>query len=112
MPVRLGNSKLTFYRTQFQQGVFKKMPPQKLEKLLKIPFVSYVVKRKLLRAMGLQDVRFAASGSAPLPVELLEWYQSLGLELLEGYGMTEDFNCTLSLILSDMPGTPNSIHQL
>ena len=77
------------------------MPPQKLEKLLKIPLISYLVKRKLLKALGLQDVRFAGSGSAPMPADLLAWYRSLGLELLEGYGMTEDFNCRLSAILLD-----------
>eukprot|EP00956_Cyclotella_meneghiniana_P019962 scaffold34712_cov66-Cyclotella_meneghiniana.AAC.7 len=71
--------------TKFQQGVFKKMEPAKLEKLLKIPVVSWLVKRKLLKALGLQDVRYAGSGSAPLPSDLLNWYRSLGLELLEGY---------------------------
>ena len=79
--------------TKFQEGVFAKMPPQKLEKLLKTPFVSYVVKRKLLKSLGLDCVRIAASGSAPLPPDLLAWYRNLGLELLEGYGMTENFNC-------------------
>jgi len=91
--------------TKFQQGVFKKMPPAKLEKLLKIPLISYLVKKKLLKALGLQDVRFAGSGSAPLPADLLAWYRSLGLELLEGYGMTEDFNCTLCASLLDAPTT-------
>ena len=69
------------------------MEPEKLDKLLKIPVVSWLVKRKLLKALGLQDVRYAGSGSAPLPPDLLAWYRSLGLELLEGYGMTENFNC-------------------
>jgi len=78
--------------TKFQLGVFKKMPPQKLEKLLKIPILSYLVKKKLLKALGLNHVRYAGSGSAPLPPDLLSWYRSLGLELLEGYGMTENFN--------------------
>lgn len=68
------------------------MPPEKLEKLLKIPVVSYLVKKKLLKALGLDCVRYAGSGSAPLPPDLLSWYQNLGLELLEGYGMTENFN--------------------
>eukprot|EP00956_Cyclotella_meneghiniana_P007766 scaffold10354_cov68-Cyclotella_meneghiniana.AAC.5 len=71
--------------TKFQQGVFKKMEPEKLDKLLMIPVVSWLIKRKLLKALGLQDVRYAGSGSAPLPSELLAWYRSLGLELLEGY---------------------------
>jgi long-chain acyl-CoA synthetase len=78
--------------TKFQQGVFKKMPPEKLEKLLKIPIISYLVKKKLLKALGLDCVRYAGSGSAPLPADLLAWYRNLGLELLEGYGMTENFN--------------------
>ena len=78
--------------TKFQQGVFKKMPPEKLQKLLKIPLISYLVKKKLLKALGLECVRYAGSGSAPLPPDLLSWYRNLGLELLEGYGMTENFN--------------------
>lgn len=90
----LGRAKPTLFLsvprlwTKFQQGVFKKMPPQKLEKLLKIPVLSWLVKRKLLKALGLNCVRYAGSGSAPLPPDLLAWYQNLGLELLEGYGMT------------------------
>lgn len=94
----LGRAKPTLFLsvprlwTKFQQGVFKKMPPQKLQKLLKIPLVSYLVKKKLLKALGLDCVRYAGSGSAPLPPDLLAWYRSLGLELLEGYGMTENFN--------------------
>mmetsp|Transcript_37039 Transcript_37039/g.66673 ORF Transcript_37039/g.66673 Transcript_37039/m.66673 type:complete len:580 (-) Transcript_37039:190-1929(-) len=94
----LGRAKPTLFLsvprlwTKFQQGVFKKMPPAKLQKLLKIPLVSYLVKRKLLKALGLDCVRYAGSGSAPLPPDLLSWYHSLGLELLEGYGMTENFN--------------------
>jgi long-chain acyl-CoA synthetase len=36
-------------------------------------------------------VKRAASGSAPIPAELIEWYRRLGLNLFEGYGMTEDF---------------------
>lgn len=41
--------------------------------------------------MGLDHVRYAASGSAPIPAELIAWYRRLGLELLEGYGMSENF---------------------
>jgi long-subunit acyl-CoA synthetase (AMP-forming) len=36
-------------------------------------------------------VLLAASGSAPIPPELITWYRRLGLNLLEGYSMTEDF---------------------
>ena len=77
--------------TKFQQGVFSKMPPNRLALLLKIPFVRGWIQKKILGNLGLADVRLAASGSAPIPAALLDWYRSLGLELLEGYGMTENF---------------------
>ena len=76
---------------KFQQGVHAKMPPAKLKRMLKIPILSGIVKKKILTSLGLQDVKVAASGSAPIPPELIQWYNNLGLELLEGYGMSEDF---------------------
>jgi long-subunit acyl-CoA synthetase (AMP-forming) len=76
---------------KFQLGVFKKLPPEKLSRLLRIPIINRVIKKKLLTGLGLQNVRLAASGSAPIPPDLIQWYRDLGLELLEGYGMTEDF---------------------
>lgn len=78
--------------TKFQAGVFSKMPEKKVNMLLSIPLLNILIKKKLLKALGLAKVRYAGSGSAPLPEELLAWYRKLGLELLEGYGMTENFN--------------------
>lgn len=78
--------------TKFQLGVNAKMPEKKLNLLLKIPIISSVVKKKVLTTLGLNHCRFAGSGSAPIPAELIAWYRRLGLELLEGYGMTENFN--------------------
>lgn len=77
---------------KFQLGVFSKMPPGKLRFLLKIPFIRGKVRKKILSALGLDAVRFAGSGSAPIPAELIQWYRNLGLELLEGYGLTENFS--------------------
>jgi long-chain acyl-CoA synthetase len=78
--------------TKFQAGVFQKLPEKKLDLLMKIPIIGYLIKRKILKGLGLDCVRFAGSGSAPIPASLVEWYHRLGLELLEGYGMTENFN--------------------
>ena len=47
--------------------------------------------RKVLKGLGLDQVRQAGSASAPIPAELIRWYRRLGLELFEGYAMTEDF---------------------
>jgi len=76
---------------KFQLGVFHKLPPEKLKRLLRIPLLNRVIKKKVLTGLGLQRVRLAASGSAPIPPDLIQWYRDLGLELLEGYGMSEDF---------------------
>jgi long-subunit acyl-CoA synthetase (AMP-forming) len=75
---------------KFQQGVFAKMPPAKLDRLLGIPILGRIVAKKVLKGLGLDAVRQAGSGSAPLPPELIRWYRRLGLKLFEGYGMTED----------------------
>src|SRR5450830_194979 len=75
---------------KFQQGVFAKMAPAKLDRLLGIPILGRIVAKKVLKGLGLDQVRTASSGSAPIPPDLITWYRRLGLKLYEGYGMTED----------------------
>jgi long-subunit acyl-CoA synthetase (AMP-forming) len=75
---------------KFQQGVFAKMPPAKLDRLLSIPIIGGIVARKVRKGLGLDQVIVAGSGSAPIPAELIAWYRRIGLALYEGYGMTED----------------------
>jgi long-subunit acyl-CoA synthetase (AMP-forming) len=75
--------------SQFQSGVFAKVPEDRLARLLKIPIVRALVRRKVLRGLGLLQARVAFYGSAPSPTELIDWYRALGLELVEIYGMTE-----------------------
>ncbi|MFT3804324.1 MAG: AMP-binding protein [Burkholderiaceae bacterium] len=76
---------------KFQLGILQRLPQEKLDALLADPATAAPTRRQLLEQLGLQDARFAVTGSAPLPAAVLEWYHKLGLELLEGYGMTEDF---------------------
>jgi len=59
--------------------------------LLADPATAAATKRQILEQLGLQEVRIALTGSAPLSAAVLKWYRDIGLELLEGYGMTEDF---------------------
>ena len=49
---------------------------------------------ELSAGLGLDAVRYALCGAAPVPDALLKWYQRLGLDLFEVYGMTE--NCGYS----------------
>ncbi|HSB25883.1 MAG TPA: AMP-binding protein [Burkholderiaceae bacterium] len=87
---------------KFQQGVHAKMPPEKLQRLLRLPIVGRIVRKKVLGAIGLQDCEFAAGGAAPMPPELLRWYERFGLSIVEVYGMTE--NCGVSH--ATLPGIP------
>ena len=75
---------------KFQQGVLARMPDARLDRLLKIPVVKGLVSRRILGALGLDRCAFAVGGAAPMPPELLNWYSMLGLNIGEGYGMTEN----------------------
>jgi long-chain acyl-CoA synthetase len=76
---------------KFQLGVFAKLPEERLARLLKLPVVKTLVRKQVLKGLGLDSAWLAISGSAPIPPETIEWYRTLGLELREGYGMSENF---------------------
>lgn len=76
--------------TKFQQRVNAQMPEKKLKLLLSIPIVSGIIRKKLNTALGLNRVNIALSGAAPMSTTLLAWYRRLGIEILEGYAMTEN----------------------
>ena len=75
---------------KFQQGVHAKMPAKKLSRLLGLPLIGRLVRHKILKGLGLDQVRIAAGGAAPMPADVLNWYRRLGLDLIEVYGMTEN----------------------
>lgn len=75
--------------TKFQMGVYSKFPAKRLDFLLRLPFIGKRVGHKVLAGLGLDALRVALSGAAPVPQTLLHWYQRLGLDVLEVYGMTE-----------------------
>jgi len=100
---------------QFQIGVHKKMPPEKLDRLLKIPVIGKLVARKVRKGLGLDSCRLVGSGTAPISPVTLHWYEKIGVHISEGWGMTETsgMSCTnlpfrnecLSTIGAPLPGT-------
>jgi long-subunit acyl-CoA synthetase (AMP-forming) len=74
---------------KFQSGVHAKIPPRKLRILLAIPFVGRLVARKIREGLGLQDCNLCTSGSAPISPHTLRWYQKIGIDIGEGWGMSE-----------------------
>jgi long-chain acyl-CoA synthetase len=77
--------------SKFYQAVGDKLPLRKQRVLFALPLVGRLVKRKILKQLGLDQARLAFTGAAPVPPALVRWYRKLGLEMLDVYGMTENF---------------------
>ncbi|MBL1420042.1 MAG: long-chain fatty acid--CoA ligase [Alphaproteobacteria bacterium] len=64
---------------------------------LRYGFWDFLVLRNLRVMLGLDRVRRAISGAAPVSPELLKWFYAIGVPICEGYGMTENTAvCTLN----------------
>ncbi len=50
-------------------------------------------------------VRIAASGAAPLSKDLAEFYEAIGMPLIEGYGLTEGGVATMNPVDAPRPGS-------
>lgn len=66
----------------------------------------FLVFRKLKERLGFENIRVAISGAAPISKEVLHFFQSIGMNLIEGYGQTEGTGVTtLSPENGARPGT-------
>lgn len=75
---------------RFREKILEKLPQKKLNILLSIPIVSSLIKRTIKKNLGLLKCNWAITGASPISVELLEWYEKLGITIREVYGMTEN----------------------
>ena len=76
--------------TRIQAGILRKMPQEKLDRLLGLPIIGSLIKKKIKKAVGLDRAWLIFSGAAPMPKPLIEWFAKLGIQVLQGYGMTEN----------------------
>ena len=76
--------------TRMQAAILKKLPQPKLDRLLRIPLVSALIKRKIRKGLGLSRARYVIVGAAAMPDALTLWFARLGVTILQGYGMTEN----------------------
>jgi long-chain acyl-CoA synthetase len=91
--------------SKFQLGILSKMPEKRLNLLLKIPFLSGLIRKKVKEGLGLQHARIMLTGAAPTPDSLKVFFQKLGLCLQEVYAMTENTGgCTLMPAAGVKPG--------
>ena len=93
--------------TKFKESIHTKIPERKLRLFLCVPILKTILQRKIIKALGLNYCRIAASGAAPMPHNLLTWYKRLGINIVELYGMTE--NCGLSHATNCEENAPGTV---
>jgi long-chain acyl-CoA synthetase len=75
---------------KFQEKILEKLPQKKLNTLLSIPIINALIRKKIKKGLGLSRAKQIFSGAAPISVSMLKWYESIGVNILQAYGMTED----------------------
>ena len=75
---------------KFKEKINEKMPDAKLARLLKIPLLNFIIRKKIKKALGLSKASLIYSAAAPLSVDLINWFRQLHVNILQAYGMTED----------------------
>lgn len=90
---------------KFQSQVLASVPQRKLDVLLRIPVISGIVKKKIKAQLGFDNTKSYGSGSAPISPSILNWYHKLGIDIAEGWGMSE----TMGLATSQHPFDLNKV---
>lgn len=82
---------------KFKEKITERLPPQQLNRLLKIPVMNSLLRKRIKAALGLKKAEVILSGAAPISADLLMWFRRLDINIREGYGLSEDFNaCSLN----------------
>ena len=105
--------------TKFQLGVLSQMPQEKLDAMLANPAAKEKVQAQIKQTLGLTHSKCNLTGASITPEPVKEFFQNLGINLREVYGMTENFG-GFTLMPADrnkpntvgkpMPGTQGKIH--
>ena len=75
---------------KMREGVLSKLSQHKLNIILSIPLVNSIFKKSLKKKMGFSRASHFYSAAAPISIELQQWYQKIGINIYQAYGMTED----------------------
>lgn len=99
---------------KFQEGILHKIGGEKkLNLLLKIPVLNNLIKKKIQKGLGLDQAYFILTGAAPMPPELIAWFQKIGLCIQEAYGMTENVGLNTFMPRHDIRlGSVGKVHPI
>lgn len=85
---------------RMQAAILQRMPQSRLSMLLALPVIGGLLRRKLRTRLGLRDARLCIVGGAAMPAATFEWFATLGIDVRQGYGSTE--NC--GYVSCNLPG--------
>jgi long-chain acyl-CoA synthetase len=75
---------------KIKQGIEAKFGGSKrFKQIMNIPIVGYFLGKRIIKKLGLAEARYAIVGAAAISKDTLNWYEKLGLPILEGYGLSE-----------------------
>lgn len=74
-------------------AILNSTPVDRITRIL-YPMAWFAVFRKLKKRIGFDNMRVAISGAAPISKDVLHFFQSIGINLIEGYGQTEGTGVT------------------
>ena len=95
----------------------EKMPQEwSLIDKAKLTFFYWIIFRALQNFMGLREVKIAASGAAPISPQVFQFFRTVGIPLVEGYGSTEISGLAtahnLSNVTSGTVGIPAQVAEI
>lgn len=79
---------------KLQQGIEAKIRPVVLNIILSIPWLGNKFAKTLREKLGLGQVKIALSAAAALPVDIIHWFDKIGLPVCEAYGMSESMGAS------------------
>ena len=72
---------------KLQQGIMANNP--RLDAMLRIRNAAEEIKKKIRISIGLDNTKLIISGASALPTSTINWFQKIGVNIQETYGMTE-----------------------
>jgi long-chain acyl-CoA synthetase len=89
--------------TKFKQGIEAKISPVAIGIIRRTPLLRSLLGKFIRKQLGFSSVRAFIVGAAPTPPEILHWYKTLGMPLLQGYAMTENMSYGVAATTPDYP---------
>ena len=90
-----------------------KLDQKRIPIILRLQFLlfEFLVFRNIRQMIGMNNVRRALTGAAPISPDLLKWFLAIGIRLVEGYGMSETFVMSVNEIDNNKLGSVGKIAQ-